>query len=305
LQANVGKKGKEMRRATLAIGTILLIGATRWVSETRTLADDKTAAPPPNAAPLSKGPQPKEMGSTPVDQSQLQFPANFETKQSPQEAFEQLPDVYRITRAPFVNAPPDRGAPSTPNSTPPYLFTAVFNSAAQFPLPEFGLPNPEYGDAGPRMDRDGVIIEEGMFVRANADGHYEVRFVVRTPRMPVSLKLQLTILKSESISVGLYDTRPIRPDELTDRRPPAIKFAKSSRPVGTITLPTIYLKPDRTDTDTGEELAWLVTHEGYSRVLQQLLKEENGVVNCRLLRKGTARIGETFYEILNRQPRGD
>jgi hypothetical protein len=293
LQANVGKKGKEMRRATLAIGTILLIGATRWVSETRTLADDKTAAPAPTVNPLPKGPQPKEMGSTPVDQSQLQFPANFETKQSPQEAFNQLPSVTTIT-----SLPPGQAAPS---STAHYQFTAIFDSAAQFPLPEFGLPTPEYGDAGPRMDRDGVIIEEGMYIQANADGRYDVRFVVRTPRMPVSMKLQLTVLKSESISVGLYDTSPIRPDELTDRRPPKLKFAKSSRPVGTITLPTIYLKPDRTQTDDGEEVAWIVSHQGYSHVLQQLLKEENGVVNCRLLRKGTARLGETFYEILNRQ----
>jgi hypothetical protein len=280
-----------MCRGNLAVGTIVLVCFIGWLSEKRAVADDKPAAATPNAAPQQTAPQPREMGSTPINQSHLQFPANFETKQSPHDAFWVLPDTTTITRF----------TAGQPKPSPTYLFTAIFDSAAQFPLPEFGLPNPESGDVGPRMDRDGAIIEEGMIVQANADGCYQVRFVVRTPRMPVALRMQLTILKSESISVGLYDTRPILPDELIDRRPPKIKFAKSSRPVGTITLPAIYLKPDRTLTDDGEEVAWLVTHDGYSRTLQQLLKEENGVVNCRLLRKGTARFGESFYEILNRQ----
>ncbi len=271
------------------MGMILLTCAIGSVGESRAVAEEKPGIATPGT-PLV--PKPREMGSTAIDPTKLQFPANFETRQTPQDAFSQLPSTTTITR--LTSARP------SPSSTG-YRFTAIFDSAAQFPFPEFGFPNAEYGDGGPRIDRDGLIIEEGMFVQANADGRYEIRFVVRAPRIPVSLRLQLTILKSESITVGLYDTTPIREEELLGKRPPKIKFAKSSRPVGTITLPQIYLKPDRTQSDNGEDVAWLVTHKGYSRILQQLLIEENGAVNCRLLRKGTARFGESFYEILNRQ----
>ena len=229
-----------MRRATFSLGAILLICAMTRVSETRSVADDKTGAAT-STAPVQKTPQPRESGSMAIDQSQLQFPANFETKQSAQDAFSQLPYVTTITRL-----PPDQNGPlpATTPTSPQYDFTAIFDLPAQIPVPEFGFPRLDNGDSGMRIEREGAIIEEGMLIRAGRDGRYEIRFVVRTPQIPVAMRLQLTVLKTEPVAVGLYDPIPNLPEGLKYDRSPKMRLAKSSRPVGTITLPTFYLRPD-------------------------------------------------------------
>ena len=80
------------------------------------------------------------------------------------------------------------------------LFTWAyrFKTAVHFPQPRFN-------DAGDRHDTPGTGIYEGMQIVVASDGRYEVAFNATTPRIPVTLRLQLSVcvVGHEPIMVSL------------------------------------------------------------------------------------------------------
>ena len=81
-----------------------------------------------------------------------------------------------------------------------HLFTWIhrFKTAVHFPQPRFS-------DAGDRHDTPGTAIYEGMQIVVASDGRYEVAFNATTPRIPVTLRLQLSVcvVGHEPIMVSL------------------------------------------------------------------------------------------------------
>ena len=55
------------------------------------------------------------------------------------------------------------------------------------------FPQPRFDDAGCRFDAPGTAIYEGMQIVVASDGRYEVAFNATTPRIPVTLRLQLSV----------------------------------------------------------------------------------------------------------------
>jgi len=80
---------------------------------------------------------------------------------------------------PAVSKPSPRALDSTPN---PFCFA----SAAHFPIREFGL-------CGEVIQREGLVIYEGMMFTFDRDGDYEVRFRATTPALPATVRLQFLI----------------------------------------------------------------------------------------------------------------
>lgn len=62
----------------------------------------------------------------------------------------------------------------------------TFAAVARFPLRDYSL-------RGDVIERDGLMIYEGMTLAINPDGRYEVRFRTTTPALPATLRLQFAI----------------------------------------------------------------------------------------------------------------
>jgi hypothetical protein len=166
---------------------------------------------------------------------------------------------------------------------------AVFQQPAFFPVPEFRID-------GSRIERDGALIHEGMFLTASSDGTYEVRFVVETPRMPVTLRLQLPIFQRASAGTTTFSQ-----SEANLTLPPG-KSITDCNFVGTITLPPIHLSPDPLRSDRSQPVVYLVSQQGYSNILQRILSAPDKSSTCegwRLVRRGTARFGQSASEMLS------
>jgi len=154
------------------------------------------------------------------------------------------------------------GGHETSSETKPVIASAGFDDAAHFPLPEFGA----YGELCPD---NAVIIYEGMTLNLFRDGHYEIRFVVEAPQIPITLRLQL---------------------ELRDRNKNRIRVP--------ITLPPVTLRPEANPDPHQPSRSWLITHEGRSRLLAGLVKDadtspvnEGHLKGVRVSRTGTVRFG--------------
>jgi hypothetical protein len=62
----------------------------------------------------------------------------------------------------------------------------TFAAVARFPLRDYSL-------RGDVIERDGLMIYEGMTLAINPDGRYEVRFRTTTPPLPATLRLQFAL----------------------------------------------------------------------------------------------------------------
>ncbi len=133
--------------------------------------------------------------------------------------------------------------------------TAVFAGPAHF-----SMDTDSCGHIG--VQKNPVMIYEGMSVTVFGDGRYEVRAMLDAPRIPAILRLQLT-------------------------------FAAESGDFTTVTLPPISLKPgtaDRSSADLANETqTWFVRRTGYSRMLQNLPIRIDAV---QVRRSGTVQVGQ-------------
>lgn len=104
------------------------------------------------------------------------------------DAFSHLPLVRTMQAADdlgdFSKHPADERGESRPLDSIAYDYR--FDAPAHFPLPAFGI-------RGEESSRDGAIIYEGMRFAVREDGRYQVRFVVGTPAIPVTMCLQLIV----------------------------------------------------------------------------------------------------------------
>jgi hypothetical protein len=123
-----------------------------------------------------------------------------------------------------------------------------FDAPAHFAIPTYGL-------SGELLDKEGAVIYEGMRLAVNADGRYLVRFVVGTPPVPVTFRLQL----------HLFDAR--------------------ERHMHTLTLPPFTI-PKQEDRRHTAQAVQVVHHEGYLPVLKCAYRDI-----CVVRRQGTARFG--------------
>ena len=161
----------------------------------------------------------------------------------PLAAFDDLPTVIRLvgrnTLGPEATTEVDRS--SYPRLEEENGDARVFDFAApaRFTIPRFGEQGEEFED-------EGALIYEGMRFVWAPNGLYEVRFVVSTPAMPVTLRLQFHV-------------------------PCAIEGGHS------ITLPPIELPPYVNPRGRFESASWQVRHLGYSNSL--LRREDTPVVN--------------------------
>lgn len=205
---------------------------------------------------------------------ELRLPANFTAANTARLPFSSLPMIQRITE--FSDAFPTR-TPVPGNSKR----LATFDAAAHFPIP---IP----ATNGELRPENYVLIYEGMTVLCNVgdsaapDGEYQVQFVVRTPTMPVKLKLNLPILKRELV-----------PSPNTTHPADQNTIQIISQTVGNIALPDIDLVPTQLEQQTRGEIYWLVTCRGYSRTLHALLANLR-LDEVRLLRNGSASFPNRF-----------
>lgn len=111
----------------------------------------------------------------------------------------------------------------------------VFEDAARFAWVGFDA-------LGGQLERDVVVIYEGMTVRVDGNGRYEVRFRAEAPRMPVTLRMQLNFC-----GTGAMDCP------------------------GTITLPPIRIEPDQANEPSRvDSLTHEVVYVGHSESLRRL-----------------------------------
>ncbi len=133
---------------------------------------------------------------------------------------------------------------------------AVFEQSAHFPRSYFNI-------AGRKEIRPAAILYEGMTVAVTEGGHYEVRFVVESPRTPLVVRLQFIVY----IQGQAYC-------------PP--------QPCGTITLPPITICPEPTESSHPTK-AWSVSHRGWSPVLAKTTGRD--AARYTIQRTATARFG--------------
>jgi len=171
------------------------------------------------------------------------------------DAFRRLPLVTTIERAQDLSEfCRDEGSC---DCSKPYSYDYRFDAAANFPLPAYGL-------RGAESDREGAIIYEGMRFAIRKDGRYQVRFVVETPAMPVTMRLQLILEDEATLNRYTLTLPPIsipEPDQ-----PKRLSEQRKVQPVYD-TIQTVH-------------------HEGYLPMLAQ------GHCNIRVVqRTGSARFG--------------
>jgi hypothetical protein len=131
-----------------------------------------------------------------------------------------------------------------------FHYESAWDGPAHFPLPRFGVN-------GERVDREGVVIYEGMRFLALPDGRYEVSFIASTPAMPVTLRLQLHVMDDKRRTFSL-------------------------------TLPPITIEPKKDFTGNYLGSTYRVRHEGYSRSVANAF---GSLEKSTIIRRGTARFG--------------
>lgn len=151
----------------------------------------------------------------------------------PVTAFQDLPTVIRLVRRGSLR--PDESTDSDHEEFP-YLEQCDksarpfdFAKPARFAVPRFDASGCEFED-------EGAVIYEGMRFVVAPSGAYEIRFVVSTPAMPVTLRLQL--------HVPCWDG--------TEH---------------TVTVPAIDLPPHANARGQFEPAVWKVRHVGVSQIL--------------------------------------
>jgi hypothetical protein len=140
--------------------------------------------------------------------------------------------------------------------------SVVFDCPAYFPITRFKDRTKTYED-------EGLRIVEGMVLRIDDEGCYEVEFQAQGIATPVVLRLQLMV-----------------------------DFEDQLTPVGSITLPPIRLDP-RTqarldDGRAGDDAAWLIVHRGRSSRLRRAFLDNpdaKGLPTLDVRRDGAAMFG--------------
>ena len=151
------------------------------------------------------------------------------------DSFEDVPDpVKLLTPAERALLPKEQQV-----CPPPPGMHAVFEQAAHFPLPGFGLQ-------GEHVPQGAAVIYEGMSITVYDAGRYEVRFILEAPLTTVTLRLQLPV----------YRRQPGPPEIM----PPVL--------IGMVTLPPITVCPEPADCGH-PSAAWLIRHRGWSPLLQE------------------------------------
>lgn len=137
-----------------------------------------------------------------------------------------------------------------------------FRDAAHFPLPGFDLD-------GGGVDREGVLIYEGMRVILYKDGVYEVSFVARAESWPTTLRIVLEAHPKATDPKGIATEPPIAQ---------AIQ----------LTIPPIKLNFDRFKSSRQQSNVWRVRYVGYSPALNELSLR----TSIAFSRTGVAQFGE-------------
>ncbi|WP_417385750.1 hypothetical protein [Gimesia sp.] len=177
------------------------------------------------------------------------------TKICPVETpFNALPAVTEITKT--TPETDDVNENSCEKKSCPHccFVDAVFTKAARFPVNEFGT-------CGQVYETDAVIIYEDMVLQSQGNGKYLVKFVVETPEIPVTMRLQFVVKKKVS--------------------------GKKEKTIGTITLPPITIDPAQRESNTGSRF-WVIKHNGYSSILNECHCK---LKDYKVIRQGTARFG--------------
>lgn len=181
--------------------------------------------------------------------------------------FTHLPDVQPIPEARASGERTANGA--KPDPLPPDAIERRANDqnpliCYRFHVPAH-FPHPKFSDVGEPRPTEGVIIYEGMQFLATADGHYEVRFNASTPPVPVTLRLQLTLIDKE----GRWFTLTL----------PAIAIHPKETATGDLFMMTGYR-------GNAMQENWQVRHVGFSHLLPANLGNL-----AEIRRYGTARFG--------------
>jgi len=150
-------------------------------------------------------------------------------------------------------------SPSFPLQLAKVVRDISISEPAHFPLPTFG-------SSGENLQNQGALIYEGMRFIVGTDGKYQVRFVVGTPAMPVTIRLQLVLLDEFSQQLSTLTLPPIT----IPRKERATTFTERRR------APTV------------NESGYLVHHEGHLPMASAAWDVSRV---CTILRKGTARFG--------------
>ena len=104
------------------------------------------------------------------------------------------------------------------------MYAYRFDQPARFPLPAFRY-------RGGHMEREAALIYEGMRFALLDDGRYQIRFVVGTPAMPVTLRMQLVLLDESTCQEHTLTLPPItipakdQPQQAPLDRPAAAVYA--------------------------------------------------------------------------------
>tara|TARA_R110002167_G_scaffold366222_1_gene593822 strand:- start:10282 stop:10902 length:621 start_codon:yes stop_codon:yes gene_type:complete len=181
---------------------------------------------------------------------------NFgDTKICPVETpFKKLPSVTEITQTTSETENLSEDSCKDKPCTHECFVDAVFTKAARFPVNEFGT-------CGQVYETDAVIIYEDMVLQSQGNGKYLVKFVIETPEIPVTMRLQFVVKKKVC--------------------------GKKEKTIGTITLPPITIDPAQRDSNTGSRF-WVIKHNGYSSILN---KCHCKLKDYKVIRQGTARFG--------------
>ncbi len=206
-------------------------------------------------------------------------PANFRSQRSFRLPFSELPRVERVSA--LTNSRPEDSVSETD------FFVAFFDRPAHFARP---IPfSPTVIDHS-----DGVLIHEGMTVAVRPKGEYELHFIVRSPPVPLKLRISLNVLNREFSRLPLPAPEANFPAVSNQKRNSGI-FAVS-KIAGEITIPDISLIPTETERQSRSYLYWKVSHRGYSTLLEKYLSAADKVDSVRMLRAGSVRyVSERNY----------
>jgi hypothetical protein len=278
---------------------------------------DQTPVTAPAKASMLESPEPVPVAAAKPVPEQKQFHG---------DAFTQLPRVYRLRREEDPSIHESRLLKTLKSDDLPEepAFRSTFETPAQCPLPYFY--GREFGEEGRGYCREGLVIESGMVFALTKKGDYQLRFIAQAPATTVTLRLQLPIFK-------LVDELDPPDSERLNPFPPFVQSSKKAEPgarfglldalsearawvcqrgvtprrswtqVGVVTLPAIWLRPDRDPTVSGrgDSVVYLVVYRGYSATLEELQKSfKRGFAQRQLSlsRIGTARFGETLGDMI-------
>jgi hypothetical protein len=152
-----------------------------------------------------------------------------------------------------------------------------FPKPARFTESSYEVPPCEWtGLAETEHKRPVAVIHEDMTFAVWASGEYLVQFVISSPALPTQLKLQFTW--------NLHNSPPCDSNAAILTTNPA----SSPRPF-TITLPTIFIHPQRLDPP--RDGVYTIRHRGHSQSLEGIAAQ-NRLKNCyTLTRRGVATFG--------------